>query len=291
MATTDLQLIYNYLFQPNYICRMANCANKKRNGHCKFIFKRFVQGQCLDYKTVQYRKCAKCGDFKPCESFPTNGKTRSGGIRFHSWCKSCLGARNLNWQKNNRQYFKDWADKNEVRVKQVAKNWRINHSEIRKKNKERYRSKDKNHKKELDYAIQYRLVHLQEIAEYMRLYMPRYYASPRGKAIILNIKHKRRTQIVLTKSDDVKQKIIEIKSSPIVKCYICGCSLPGIKCHIDHIIPLSKGGTHTGSNIAPACPSCNRAKGDKIPTDTLLESLGKKYHIKADLQSYLTEAR
>lgn len=34
---------------------------------------------------------------------------------------------------------------------------------------------------------------------------------------------------------------------------------------IDHVIPLSKGGTHTIDNVVCACLSCNSAKKDKIP--------------------------
>jgi 5-methylcytosine-specific restriction endonuclease McrA len=32
----------------------------------------------------------------------------------------------------------------------------------------------------------------------------------------------------------------------------------------DHIIPLSKGGNHTESNIVPCCRACNSKKKDKL---------------------------
>lgn len=35
----------------------------------------------------------------------------------------------------------------------------------------------------------------------------------------------------------------------------------------DHVIPLSKGGTHTPDNVIPACVECNRSKADKDPLE------------------------
>ena len=34
---------------------------------------------------------------------------------------------------------------------------------------------------------------------------------------------------------------------------------------LDHIIPMSKGGSHTYSNVQTLCRECNGIKGDKIP--------------------------
>jgi 5-methylcytosine-specific restriction endonuclease McrA len=48
------------------------------------------------------------------------------------------------------------------------------------------------------------------------------------------------------------------------RCYLCGCNwdaLPSKDQTIDHIIPLSKGGTNWPANLAPACRSCNSKKG------------------------------
>lgn len=35
---------------------------------------------------------------------------------------------------------------------------------------------------------------------------------------------------------------------------------------MDHVMPLSLGGTHTADNVVPACHSCNSSKGAKHPT-------------------------
>ena len=35
--------------------------------------------------------------------------------------------------------------------------------------------------------------------------------------------------------------------------------------HADHVIPLSRGGTHTLTNLVPACADCNLSKGARCP--------------------------
>lgn len=37
---------------------------------------------------------------------------------------------------------------------------------------------------------------------------------------------------------------------------------------IDHVIPLSRGGTHTWDNVKPAHAICNFSKSDAVLTDT-----------------------
>lgn len=48
------------------------------------------------------------------------------------------------------------------------------------------------------------------------------------------------------------------------KCYWCGISLEG-NYHVDHIIPISKGGSNDPGNICCSCPFCNLSKHDKMP--------------------------
>jgi 5-methylcytosine-specific restriction endonuclease McrA len=54
-------------------------------------------------------------------------------------------------------------------------------------------------------------------------------------------------------------------------CVYCGRHMQRLT--QDHIIPLSKGGSHTMSNIVPACQSCNSRKGNRevvCPVEPLL---------------------
>lgn len=47
------------------------------------------------------------------------------------------------------------------------------------------------------------------------------------------------------------------------RCVYCGRKMQRLT--QDHIVPLANGGTHTFSNIVPACRSCNSKKGTKAP--------------------------
>lgn len=48
------------------------------------------------------------------------------------------------------------------------------------------------------------------------------------------------------------------------------CCLVFDRLTMDHVIPLAKGGSHTASNVVPACRVCNSRKGTRLITPTLL---------------------
>jgi len=57
-----------------------------------------------------------------------------------------------------------------------------------------------------------------------------------------------------------KQELKKIYSSP---CAYCAAPSE----HIDHIVPISRGGTHSIGNLTGACASCNLSKGAKFITE------------------------
>lgn len=46
------------------------------------------------------------------------------------------------------------------------------------------------------------------------------------------------------------------------KCYYCHKKIT--KYHIDHVVPLSRGGSNGPENLVIACPACNLKKNDKL---------------------------
>ncbi|MDD3443180.1 MAG: HNH endonuclease [Sulfurimonas denitrificans] len=89
-----------------------------------------------------------------------------------------------------------------------------------------------------------------------------YRKSKSGIASRKNTNHRRRTK---EKQGDVtKNELLELEQTAKA-CYWCGKSLKKEKVHIDHYIPLSKGGEHTLSNLVVTCPKCNLTKNAKDP--------------------------
>lgn len=63
-------------------------------------------------------------------------------------------------------------------------------------------------------------------------------------------------------SNGITNKLLTLQNN---LCIVCRNKL--IKYHIDHIVPLSKGGSNDDYNVQLLCPSCNHQKNAKHPID------------------------
>lgn len=84
-------------------------------------------------------------------------------------------------------------------------------------------------------------------------------------------KSRRRARIRNTKNEPIDP--FDVFDAADWTCYLCGEHTPkslrgtydNRAPELDHIKPLSKGGTHTLDNVACCCRLCNNIKGDKDP--------------------------
>lgn len=62
-------------------------------------------------------------------------------------------------------------------------------------------------------------------------------------------------------------------------CYYCGTPAAlGLKVlHVDHVIPVSLGGTNDPWNLVAACWDCNLGKTNGVPTDDLVDRVRRDY--------------
>lgn len=66
--------------------------------------------------------------------------------------------------------------------------------------------------------------------------------------------------------------LLEVWEKTDGRCFYCG----GEALTVDHVFPVSKGGTHSATNLLPACGRCNSAKRDRH-IDDFRRSRGVKF--------------
>ena len=84
-------------------------------------------------------------------------------------------------------------------------------------------------------------------------------------------------QLALVERGEVSDSLrYDILNRDNFKCTICGASAnDGARLHVDHIVPIAKGGKSVPENLRTLCERCNIGKSDKIETASQQSSFGK----------------
>jgi hypothetical protein len=99
-----------------------------------------------------------------------------------------------------------------------------------------------------------------ERAKQKAWYDKSYHAGQREKFLARNAKRRALKQQTRVEDIDFKQVLKDSKGL----CGICRKPLDLFGIDFDHIVPLSKGGTHTRANIQATHARCNRSKGARV---------------------------
>ena len=62
-------------------------------------------------------------------------------------------------------------------------------------------------------------------------------------------------------------------------CQYCGQGAPHVVLHVDHVIPVSRGGTNDPDNLVAACESCNSGKRASFHDPMLAQVVDLKAHV------------
>lgn len=175
------------------------------------------------------KDCIKCGLNKPLSDYHKN-KNRKDGVTVI--CKPCAIAKSGKWQKENKEQV------NAVCRKNYAKNL----EDSRAKRRERVRRwYNRNAESQRQRAREYAKAH------------------PESKRIS---EQKRRIRKLNNGEYSILPK--EINRLLSSNCNNCGVSK---LITLDHIIPISRGGSHSIGNLQPLCKSCNSSKNNKTITE------------------------
>lgn len=198
---------------------------------------------------IPTKTCTRCGKTKPAtaEFFPL-AKRYAGGLS--TWCRACFREYNRTHKRPNpekraeynrkylRAYFADPVNKEKKAEYDRA---------YREVNKEKINERiAKWHAKNPHKAKEYR-IRLTPNRDARRAIKYRYLARKR------NAQGSHSTA-------DIKRQYEAQKG----RCYYCQAKV-GDNYHVDHVIPLSRGGSNGPENIVVACVSCNTSKRDKLP--------------------------
>jgi hypothetical protein len=153
-------------------------------------------------------------------------------------CKSCISKRNHEQHKSNperyRRSTKRWIEANKEKVASQQKQRRLDDP--------------------IKYSLRYKKYRIKNI-EKIREKEKRYNQENREKVRMQAAKRRAR------KKDN---KVFEVTDKDLRRlfndpCIYCG----GAAEHIEHLIPISRGGPHGIGNLAPSCAICNLSKHNK----------------------------
>lgn len=238
------------------------------------------------------KRCIRCDEVKPIEEFHKHKKQKDG---HHYYCKKCIAARQTTTTERkreyNRAYHKAHAEErreynrtyqaaNVEKIRELKRAYReANADAIREYNRayheanrdkiaERIRTqRAANPEKQRERMKAWRDANPDKIREYSRLYYSsemnktRYTANPDLYAVGT---HRRRAKRYGATGSFTIQQLRAMRKAQDGICIYCQIQHSPYHLTIDHIIPMSRGGSNDISNISLACRTCNFSKNDKL---------------------------
>jgi len=197
--------------------------------------------------------------------------------------KEKLKIQNKEYQEKNRDRYsvikKIYYEKNKQKVKEYQKEYYIENrnklnimnSEYYKNNKDRmnflqkqYYNENKEHLQKMNKK------YVENNKETIKKYKKEWNSSIGGKLAKKVCNHIRNSKIRITNDKTITKKSLEnLLLEQNNKCKYCNIDLDfntAFEVHLDHVIPISKGGNHSINNVVFSCKSCNLKKHDKIIT-------------------------
>lgn len=212
--------------------------------------------------------CSRCGEEKTVQEFYAQKSSYDGR---QSWCIECTKAYNKtpDVQAKRKAYSKTEAHKQSQKKYLQSEHGKqhmreYEHSEARLETRRLYRQTDAKRESQIRYAHSDngRAVYEKyRQTDTYKQYKAEWIKTPKGKALAARSRHKRQSQIRNTINDLTAEEWEDICKEQDYKCAMCGEIKPLTR---DHIIPLSRGGGLTRSNVQGLCRNCNSKKGASL---------------------------
>lgn len=203
--------------------------------------------------------CKRCGSEKPLEEFSPD---KSGGQGRAPWCRPCFAAymretRRANPEKFREQYRK-WnqnrSEASRARSRERCAEWRKsteNRARMNACSREHYRKHREHYLEQMkDWAARH--------PEASREIKRRWNAANRESLRLRT--QLRRARLATSEGCFTEKEWRELCARYDHRCLCCGMWEP---LTVDHVVPVSMGGSSYIENIQPLCGPCNSRKGAK----------------------------
>jgi 5-methylcytosine-specific restriction endonuclease McrA len=213
--------------------------------------------KCKKGKDGLYSKCKKCKleDTKQHNSKQeTKEKRAIYGKEYREKNKEKTAAYLKMWRKKNKEKI---VNDHKLYYEQNKENILAYHEQYRNKNKEHILKRDKQYRKENKENLSLKEKIYRQTDKGKNI---RYYHNLKIRSLKYNREFSPIERTEILKRDNWTCQICEIK----VHDESTGDWNTDDKAHIDHIIPLSKGGNSEVNNLQILCKKCNLVKGEKI---------------------------
>lgn len=198
---------------------------------------------------MELKQCRRCGNEYPKskEFFDVSKYYLDGRIKFSSRCKLCLAELKRQKRQENPEHFRA-IDQNR-------------HERNKPERNARSRKYQHEHRDELlEKGRQRRLVKRDQYNMNKREKYRTYADAEQRKATFAA----HRTRKAKAPGKHTKVHIRRQLQLQNRHCFWCSAKIVGTY-HVDHIIPLSRGGSNWPANICITCAHCNSSKSDKMP--------------------------
>ena len=178
--------------------------------------------------------CTKCGiEYYATSEFFNKDKRSKYGLNCH--CKECCKKYKREYYSKNKENSIEYRKNHKEEAREISRKWRINNKE-----------------KVLSYKKKYKYPEIQKKSQ------RKYYEN--NKQYFKNAKHKRRALKMLNGGSYTEQQWKECIKFFNNKCAYTGDILTSENIQIEHIVPISKGGSNNIWNIVPAIGYANSSK-------------------------------
>ena len=196
------------------------------------------------------KQCSRCEQFLPATTDYFHAHTmRKSGL--YSMCKECRSTSRTQHRHDNIESYRTYEKSRQEEIRQARNRYRVSHrEELRQKGREYGMLHE-------DHLRVYRKAHSGRHKLYLREYAKTHPDEHRVH------KHKRRALMLGNGGTHTQSDIRKQYTSQKGKCYYCKKRV-GKMYHVDHVIPLARGGSNGLENLVIACPACNMSKHAKI---------------------------